>query len=89
MENERSVVVLSALVGAAIGGLAGYLFLTERGRRLRHELEPRLQALGHDVAHLQGILARVRDLVLDSLGSRGHRRTERPEWVEGEQAAPF
>jgi len=52
--NERAAMLLGALVGAILGGACGYLFLTERGRRLREELEPRL-------ADLAGELHRARD----------------------------
>ena len=40
MNNSRAVA--ATLVGAVIGGLAGYLFFTDQGRRLRRYLEPAL-----------------------------------------------
>jgi gas vesicle protein len=43
--TERNAIVLSALAGAVIGGCAGYLLLTEKGRQVREELEPKLMAL--------------------------------------------
>jgi gas vesicle protein len=58
--NERSVVVLGALAGAALGGLAGFLFLTERGRQLRRDLEPRLDEFAREIANLQGTVSRAR-----------------------------
>ena len=67
MDDERSMVVFGALVGAALGGLAGYLFLTERGRRLRHELEPRLGVLATDLTNLQAAIVRARDVAVDGL----------------------
>jgi hypothetical protein len=30
-------------IGAAIGGVIGYLFFTDRGRMVRHKLEPTLE----------------------------------------------
>jgi len=38
--EDRARVVTSAVLGALVGGIMGYLFLTEDGRRLRERLEP-------------------------------------------------
>lgn len=40
-ENSRAAV--ATIVGAVIGGVAGYLLLTERGQVLRRRLEPALE----------------------------------------------
>ena len=48
--DERSRVLLSTLLGAALGGVVGYLYLTDRGRRVRARIEPTLDAT---VAELQ------------------------------------
>ena len=78
MDDQRSVVVLGAVVGAALGALAGYLFLTERGRRLRAELEPRLGAFVNELAHLQATVVRAGDAATEGLhvvsGMAGNRR---------------
>jgi hypothetical protein len=57
--SERSVVVLSAIAGAALGGLTGFLFLTDRGRQLRLDLEPRLDEFARELASLQGTVSRA------------------------------
>jgi hypothetical protein len=59
MDDDGSKVVLAAVVGAALGGLAGYLFLTERGRQLRRDVDLRLGAFADDLASLQATVARV------------------------------
>ncbi len=46
--NDRTSILLSALAGAVIGGCVGYLFLTEDGRRLREDLEPKLAGLANE-----------------------------------------
>ena len=38
--EDRARVVTSAVLGALVGGVVGYLFLTEDGRRLRERLAP-------------------------------------------------
>jgi gas vesicle protein len=35
--------VAATVVGAIIGGVAGYLFFTEHGRRVRRSIEPALE----------------------------------------------
>jgi len=59
MDDERSMVILGAVVGAALGRLAGYLFLTERGRLLRADFEPKLRAFLDDLANLQATVNRA------------------------------
>ena len=59
MDDHGSRVVLAAVVGAAFGSLAGYLFLTERGRQLRRDLDLRLGAFADDLASLEATVARV------------------------------
>ena len=58
--EERTVVVLGAIAGALVGGAAAYLLFTERGRRLRDELEPRVMALAGEVARARATAADVR-----------------------------
>jgi gas vesicle protein len=79
--NERTVIVLSAIVGAVVGGAAGFLLLTERGRAIARELEPRVGRAG----------ARPRALQRTASGRRrqprraGARCTMRPldqQWTE-------
>ena len=52
--DERSRVLLSSLLGAALGGVIGYLYLTDQGRKVRLEIEPTLDAIADE-------LRRVRD----------------------------
>lgn len=43
--REKTGVLIGLVAGAAIGGAAGWLYLTEDGRRFRARLEPLLQDL--------------------------------------------
>ena len=45
--DERSKVALATVLGATIGGVFGCLYLTERGRRTRDQMEPLLDR-SHD-----------------------------------------
>jgi gas vesicle protein len=47
--RDNSRAVAATIVGAVIGGMAGYLFFTEQGRRLRRSLEPALEDLAREL----------------------------------------
>ena len=58
--EDRARVVLSACLGALIGGVAGYLFLTDDGRRLRDRLEPGMDDLLREMRHLRSAAEKAR-----------------------------
>jgi len=43
--RDRTAVLIGLVAGAAAGGVAGWLMLTDDGRRVRAQLEPHLQDL--------------------------------------------
>jgi gas vesicle protein len=51
---------MSACLGALIGGVAGYLFLTEDGRRLRERLEPGMDDLLREMRQLRSAAEKAR-----------------------------
>jgi hypothetical protein len=58
--DDRSRVLLSACVGAIVGGLGGYLFLTEDGRRVRDRLEPGMDDVLREMRHLRAAAEKAR-----------------------------
>jgi gas vesicle protein len=58
--EDRARVLISACVGALIGGVAGYLFLTEDGRRVRERLEPGMDDLLREMRHLRSAAEKAR-----------------------------
>ena len=86
--TERAAIVLSALAGAAIGSLAGYLFLTEGGRRLRAEWEPALEGMLRNAAALRNTVERAGVAASEGWASAGEDSQE-PRWPDGGQPAPF
>ena len=50
--SERSTLIWSAMVGAAVGVGVGYLLFTERGRRLREDVTPELETLVREAMRL-------------------------------------
>jgi hypothetical protein len=59
--DDRASVLFAALVGAIAGGVLGYLYLTESGRRFRMNLEPRLDDVVREARRLRGTVQKVRE----------------------------
>jgi gas vesicle protein len=58
--NDRSAILLGALAGAVLGSAAGFLFLTERGRQIREDLEPKLAEFVNEFQRLKLTADRAR-----------------------------
>lgn len=56
-DSERGLA--AAVIGAVVGGIAGYLLFTERGRNLRRNLEPALEDFAHELAGLRGTVGKA------------------------------
>jgi hypothetical protein len=89
--SERAAVVCGAVIGAALGGMAGYLFLTEPGSRLRRRLEPQLGEFVRELQALQGAVLRARDAASQGWRAAGETggNGEPREWREAGQTAPY
>ena len=57
--RDRTAVLMGLVAGAVAGGLAGWLWLTEDGRRMRARLEPRLQDLATQAMALSASAKRL------------------------------
>ena len=51
--------VAATLIGAVIGGMAGYLFFTTRGRELRRQIEPALDDIARELNSFRGTVQRA------------------------------
>jgi len=67
--NERTAVWVGAMAGAIVGGVCGYLFLTENGRRLREDLGPRLADVMGELGRAQSSVQRARAAVTETFPS--------------------
>ena len=47
--DERSKVLMATLLGAVAGGVYGWLYMTEHGRRVRNQIEPKLDDFINEV----------------------------------------
>lgn len=61
--NEQSQVLVSTMVGAVIGGVFGCLYLTERGRRVRRQLEPLFESVIVELEQSRQTLGKARTAV--------------------------
>lgn len=53
-DNSRAV--MATVVGAVIGGVAGYLFFTSQGRSLRRQLEPALDDIARELSQFRSTM---------------------------------
>lgn len=58
--DERARVLMATLSGAVIGGVWGWLYLTEAGRRVRDQIEPRLDDFMAEIARVRGTVQKAR-----------------------------
>jgi len=65
--EDRARVLMSACLGALLGGVAGYLFLTEDGRRVRERLEPGMDDLLRETRHLRSAAEKARLAAVEGL----------------------
>jgi len=89
MNNSREMT--ATVVGAVIGGLAGYLFFTDRGRSIRRQIEPALEDFSRELMSFRstvqkagGVASEGWKLLNDALGESGPA----PRFP-GRQTSPF
>jgi hypothetical protein len=58
--DERSRVLLATFIGAIVGGVWGWLYLTEQGRRIRDQIEPKLDDFIGEVTRVRGTVDKAR-----------------------------
>jgi hypothetical protein len=58
--DERSRVLTATLLGAVAGGVWGWLYLTEQGRRIRDQIEPKLDDFIGEIGRVRGTVEKAR-----------------------------
>jgi gas vesicle protein len=61
--DERSQVIIATLLGAVVGGVFGCLYLTERGRRVREQLEPLFDTTIDELQQARKTIEKAREAV--------------------------
>jgi hypothetical protein len=58
--DERSRVLMTTVLGAVIGGVYGWLYMTENGRRVRDQIEPKLDDFVNEITRVRGTVDKAR-----------------------------
>ena len=58
--DERSRVLAATCLGAVLGGVWGWLYLTEHGRRVRDQIEPTIDNLVTEMTRVRGTVDKAR-----------------------------
>jgi hypothetical protein len=58
--DERSRVLTATVIGALAGGVWGWLYLTATGRRVRSQIEPKLDDFMRELANVRGTVEKAR-----------------------------
>lgn len=58
--DERSRVLMATFLGAVVGGVWGWLYMTESGRRVRDQIEPRLDDFMNELTRMRGTAEKAR-----------------------------
>jgi flagellar motor component MotA len=91
--SDNTQTLAAAVVGAVLGGLAGYLFFTPRGRALRSQLEPALDDMMVELKQMRRTAVKASDVIGEGwnlLNQALRDGTERdPRWVKSGQTSPF
>lgn len=90
MDNSRAVA--ATLVGAVIGGVAGYLFFTDHGRSVRRQFEPALDDFARELMSFRSTVQKAAGvanegwkLLNEALGEGG----QPPRYTAPRQSSPF
>lgn len=67
--DDSSQVLLSTLVGATLGSVVGYLYLTDHGRRVRDQIELTLDAIAIEFQRSLEMGAKLRKVACKGEGA--------------------
>jgi hypothetical protein len=58
--DDRSRVLVATVLGAIAGGVWGWLYLTDQGRRVRSQLDPKLDDFVRELRSMRGTVEKAR-----------------------------
>ncbi len=58
--DDRTKVLVAAVAGALAGGVCGFLYLTEAGRRVRQRIDPQIDEFVAEVRRLKRTVEKAR-----------------------------
>jgi hypothetical protein len=90
--TSQARVMMASLTGAVVGGVLGYLYLTDGGRRLRDQIEPRLDDALREIARLRQAIGKAQSVAVEgwrSLNQVAGGMGQRSEWGAPRQSSPY
>ena len=88
MNSQRELA--ATLVGAVIGGVAGYLFFTERGRSVRRQLEPAIDDFSRELISFRTTVQKASGVASEGWKLLNEAMGETPSAkFPGRQTSPF
>ncbi len=93
--NDQSRVLVASLAGAVAGAVVGFLYFTAGGRRLRDDLEPRIDEVGQEIRKLRSTVTKAQAVASEGWRSLneliGERPNQQPQQLsaQGRQSSPF
>jgi hypothetical protein len=69
--EERSRVLVATLLGAVAGGVWGWLYMTEQGRRVRRQIDPKLDDFMRELQGLRGTVEKAKTAANEGWRSLG------------------
>lgn len=91
--TDKSQALAATFLGAVLGGAAGYLLFTDRGRSLRRQMEGAIEDIARELNSFSitaqkaaGVASEGWKILNDTLGEVG---TQPPRYPGARQTAPF
>ena len=78
--DERSRVLMATFAGAVIGGVWGWLYMTESGRRVRDQIEPKLDDFMNEMTRVRGTVEKARSAANEGWRSLGEIAGTQGRW---------
>jgi gas vesicle protein len=89
--TDKSRGIAATMAGAAIGGVAGYLFFTERGRELKRQIEPALENFSRELDSFRGTFQKAASVASEGwkLLNEAMEPGPSPHYPTTRQSSPF
>jgi hypothetical protein len=85
--DDRGRIAMAIGLGALVGGVAGYFLLTERGRQMRDELEPRLNDVLGEIDKLRTTFESTRTAVSEGWRSFNQLMEQQKQAAQSSESA--
>ena len=69
--DDRSRVLLATILGAVAGGVWGWFYMTDNGRRVRSQIEPKLDDFIREMQSIRGTVEKARTAANEGWRSLG------------------